>query len=302
MFNRLELLRTFSVAAESSSFREAAARLGISPQGVTRSIKELEQHFGELLFHRNTRQVRITAFGEQLALRARQTIEQVEVLFQHPGQPADTELSGQVRVTAPRSLGRLFIQSALHQVALQHPNIVMDLRLSDEIANVVDEQIDIGVRIGFLRDNRFVARPVGKVSFSIVASPELIARKGVPASLQALSELPTTALLDRSTGRAWPWYLGGGKQITPAMPAFLTDDPETERDAVLAGIAYGQLPDYLIAPHLRSGRLVTVLAEHEPTPWEVYVYRPQRGPVPARIRLVFDQIVAGMSNPATLRT
>jgi DNA-binding transcriptional LysR family regulator len=297
MLNQLELLRIFNVAAESVSFREAATRLGISPQGVTRSIKDLEEHFGELLFHRNTRQIRITAFGEKLAFQARQAVDQMENLFHHSKQGADAELVGRVRVTAPRSIGRLFIQPAMHQIALRYPDIVLDLRLSDEIANVVDEQIDIGVRIGFLRDNRFVARPVGKVSFAIVASPELIAKKGRPANLSALHELPTTALVDRSTGRAWPWYFSGNKQVVPAAPAFLTDDPDTERDAVLAGIAYGQLPDYLIAPYLRSGELVAVLDKYAPKPWEVYVYRPQRGPVPARIRLVFDQIVDGIAHP-----
>lgn len=294
MLNQLDMLRIFCVAAETSNFREAAARLGISPQGVTRAVKDLERHFGEVLFHRSTRQVRVTDFGEQLALRGRQSILEMDALFQPSN--ADAELPIRLRITAPRSLGRMHVLPALMQLALDHPNIILDLRLADAISDVVDEQIDIGVRIGFFRDNRFVARPVAKMSFVIAGAPELIARRGKPKDIEDLANFPTTAFVDGNSGRAWPWYFAEGKQYLPAAPALMTDDPEAERDAVLAGLGYGQLPRFLAAPHLRTGKLVTVLDECAPMPWEVYVYRPQRGPVPSRIRLVFDQIVSAFAD------
>lgn len=294
MHNHLELLRIFGVAAESPSFREAASRLGMSPQGVTRAVKALENHFGELLFHRSTRQVRITEFGEQLAARVRPALVEMEALFRRPGKGVQSQLAGRVRLTAPRSLSRCCIMPALGKLAAEHPEITLDVRLSDAIVNVVDEQIDVGVRIGFLRDSRFVARQAGRMGFVLVGTPGLIARAGKPARIEQLSELPTTAMLDLNTGRAWPWYFAGGRQFTPASPAFITDDAETEMDAVLAGVAYGQLADYMAKPHIHARRLVPVLQKQAPTPWGIYVYRPQRGPVPARVRLVFDQIRAAI--------
>jgi len=171
VLNQTDLLRIFCVAAEAASFREAATRLAISPQGVTRAIQQLERHFGEVLFHRSTRQVRVTEFGAQLAARGRDSLQQFDALFQRAGEDADPELPTRVRITAPRSLARMRMLPALARLVLAHPSIIVDLRLAGAIADVVDEQIDIGVRLGFMRDNRFVARAVAKMAFVIVGAP-----------------------------------------------------------------------------------------------------------------------------------
>jgi len=293
--NRIEQLRIFCMAAESANFREAAVRMGISPQVVTRAVKELEAAFGELLFHRNTRQVRITAFGERLMHRARMSINALDDLFLDNNHRNDNELRGVVRITAPSTLTRTYLLPILNKIALAHPNITLDLRLSEVITDAVDDKIDIGIRVGFLRDSRYVARPVAKVAFFVCASPALIARCGVPTTLEQLVEHPMSAIVDRNTGRIWPWYFADGQQVGPRMPAFITDDPDTERRSVLDGVAFGQLAAFMAMPHIRNGELVTVLQDLEPTPWDLYVYRPQRGPVPARVRLVFDALVDTLS-------
>lgn len=106
MLNRMELIRIFSVAAQSTTFRDAATRLGTSPQTVTRAIKELERTLGELLFHRSTRQVHVTAFGAKLALQARETLERVDQLFiAHSTQEAKSI----VGITAPHAIGKLYL-------------------------------------------------------------------------------------------------------------------------------------------------------------------------------------------------
>lgn len=296
MLNRLEMLRIFCTAAESRNFKEAATRLGVSPQVVTRAVKELEDHVGELLFHRNTRHNRITEHGEQLAARARLSLQGVDEIFRRTEAARDSELSGLVRITAPRALGRYALMPVLAELCACHPGLHLDLRFSDQFADVVDEQIDIGIRVGVLRDSRFVARAVAQVSFHIVAAPQLLARCGVPATLQDLAERPTTVAIDPNTGRPWAWFLAGGQQWLPRAPAFATDDTGAEADAVLAGVGFGQLTAYLAAPHLRAGRLVEVLPELAPEPWSLSVYRPQRGPVAARIRLVFDRLVEHFSD------
>lgn len=295
MLNRLEMLRIFVTATEAGSFRGAAARLGISPQAVTRAIKELEDLQGELLFHRSTRSMRITSFGEALAARARAGIEQVDSLFLRHGDSADEALSGQVRLTAPVALGRLSLLDVLTGIAAEYPQISFDLRLSDQHSDVVDEKIDLGIRLGFMRDNRFVARRVARQRFHVLAAPALIARVGMPENLAQLDELPTSALLDASAGRPWPWMFAGGVLCQPARPRFTVNDSEVECSAILAGLAFGQIPSLLADPHIAAGRLVPVLQAYEPEPWDLYVYRPQRGPVPARIRLVQDRLMAALS-------
>lgn len=297
MLNRLEMMRIFCVAAEATSFKEAAARLGVSPQAVTRAVKELELIVGEPLFYRNTRQMRITDYGEQLAHRARDTVADIDALFKRGSKEPTADMAGSVRITAPTVIGRRFLLPVLSKIAAEYPHINLDLRLSDTIADVIEEQIDIGIRVGFLRDSSFVARAIAKTCFLAVASPELIARVGRPAGMQALLDLPTIVLVDKNSGRRWPWYFADSQQFTPRATAFVTDDAEIELGLVLNGIGFGQLADWLAIPHIRGGRLVRVLEAHTPPPWDLYVYRPRRGPVPARIRMVYDRIVSAFSTP-----
>jgi DNA-binding transcriptional LysR family regulator len=298
VLNRMEMLRIFAVAAETSNFREAAGRLGISPQSVTRAIKELEALFGEPLFHRSTRQVQISAFGEQLASQARQTLNSFDQLFQRHAQPHATELTGRVRITAPHAVGRRFVLPLLGELMAEYPQIEFDLRLSDLMTDAVDAQIDMGVRIGFIRDRSYIARALARIPLFTVATPALLAKTGSPSSIEDLHNLPTSALVDRGSGRPWPWYFDNGRHLQPANPSFTTDDQETELDAVLAGLAIGQLPSYLVLPAIRSGKLCTVLDEQRPPPWDLFLYRPQRGPMPARIRLVYDRLAECLGDPA----
>ncbi|MDB5894804.1 MAG: transcriptional regulator, LysR family [Rhodoferax sp.] len=292
--NHLDTLRVFCAAAETDNFRSAAQRLAVSPQVVTRAVRELEEELGEPLFHRSTRGVRITQFGRQLADRARGAIDGVDALFQSGDQRTLSQHAGTVRVAAPGALGRHRIPEALAPMLRAYPGLTLDLRLSEVLADVVQEQIDVGVRLGPMRDSRFVARPVGKLAMRVVATPELVAETGAPQDLTALLQRPLTALIDRSSGRPWPWLFSRERRITVPSPTFVSDDVHAECAAVLAGLGYGQMVDPLTMPYLRSGRLVSVLEADAPTPWPLYVYRAQRTPVPARVKLVYDELARSL--------
>jgi hypothetical protein len=107
------------------------------------------------------------------------------------------------------------------QLMEEQPGIVIDMRLSDTLSSVVDEQIDIGVRAGFITDGRFIARRVGALPIHTVAAPRLLDTIGVPKSVDALLGMPLTALIERSTGRAWPWTFRHNRQLVPPLPARL---------------------------------------------------------------------------------
>lgn len=296
MLNRLEMLRIFCAAAEARNFKDAAQRLGVSPQAVTRAVQELESHVGELLFHRNTRQSHITDFGEALAAQARVGIEGVDEVFRAGRAGKQQEVEGLVRITAPEAVGEWYLVPFLAQLNRQHPGLRFDLRLTNQTTNAIDEQIDIGIRIGFMRDSRYVARAVADVPFYIVSTPDLIARVGEPKSLQALAEMPVTATMDPNTGKPWPWFLAGGEQWQPRAPVVVANDTRAELMAVLQGLAFGQITAFQAIPHLRNGTLVSVLEDLNPQPWSVNIYRPQRGPVAARVRVTFDWLVQQFGN------
>ncbi|POR51084.1 DNA-binding transcriptional LysR family regulator [Paraburkholderia eburnea] len=298
MQNRLEMLRIFVAAAESESFKAAAAQLGISPQAVTRAVQDLERLHGEVLFHRSTRGIQVTTYGEALANRAKTSVRELDELFLQAPQRQAQELEGIVRLTAPVVLGRRWLMPVLENLSNTHPLLRFDLHLSDARAAVVDDRIDIGVRYGPVHDNRFVARRVAAPEFRIVGTPDLIARHGKPVNIEQLNDLPTTALRDISSGKAWPWYFADGDQLLPASPRFASNDGEAECQAILAGMGFGQIPAYLADQYIADGSLVPVLERFTPEPWEIYVYRPQRGPVPARVRLVFDSLVAAIAKYA----
>jgi DNA-binding transcriptional LysR family regulator len=291
MQNQLEMLRIFKVVAESTNFKEASVRLGVSPQSVTRAIKELEELLGEPLFYRSTRNTTITEFGKQMAQKSEGVIDQIDAFFKPNKSLSAQRLEGLVKITMPNSLGQQYLLPALNDFLKQHPGIQFDLRFSNLIDNVVADQMDIGVRVGFFNNNRNVARRVNQMKFHIVGSPELVAKTGIPKKVDDLFQMPYTGLIDLNTGRMWPWSFADASDNFSTPPVFVTDDPEAELAAVIAGIGYGQLGDFLCEKHIRSGKLVTVLPEQAPNPWGVYVYRPQRGPVAERVRVVFDYLV-----------
>lgn len=299
MLNRMEMLRIFLVAVDAPTFREAATRLGTSPQKVTRAIKELERTFAEPLFHRSTRQAHVTAYGADVARQARETLDQFDRLFAaHTKNPA-ADVMGRVGITAPHSIGKLYLAGFLQPLMQQHPGLRIELSLDDQLTDAVGSRIDIGIRIGTVRDRRYIARVVAQVPLKIVASPDLIAAVGMPSALEDLKQLPLSTLIDRNNGRPWPWFLSGGQSYSPPSPAFSCDDPETELEFVLAGVTFAQMPHYLAEAYLRNGRLIEVLPNAAPPPMDLSVYRTQSGPVPSRVRLVYDHLIHCLSDLQT---
>jgi DNA-binding transcriptional LysR family regulator len=296
MLNRMEMLRVLVVAVESPSFREAAHRLGTSPQKVTRAIKELERTFAEPLFHRSTRQAHVTAFGQELAEQARQTLDQFDQLFVSHSGSQNAGIVGRVGITAPRAIGRLYLTEYLKPLMQRNPGLRVELSLDDQLTDAVASRVDIGIRIGAVRDRRYIARAIGKVPLKIVAAPSLIESAGAPCSVESLKGLPLSVLIDRNHGRPWPWFFADGQSFSPPSPAFSCDDPETELRFILAGLAFGQVPHYLAEPYLSEGRLVEVLAHSAPPLTDLIIYRTQSGPVPPRVRLVYDHLMACFSD------
>ena len=301
MNDRMELVRIFLAAAQAPSFREAAVRLAVSPQVVSRAVRDLEEALGDVLFHRSTRRIQLTDFGRGFSEHARQAAAVVDGLFARQKARTANAIQGTVRVTAPTAVGQRVVWPVLRALMRAHPGLLFDLRLSNAMVDSVDQRIDLGVRIGALRDSRFVARAVASVPLHVCAAPSLLSRIGPVKAVTELPQAPVTALVDRNTGRPWPWVFNRDRQFVPERPAFTTDDQTAECDAVLAGIGIGQLPWYMVSEQVRSGALVLLLPEAAPKPWPLSVYRARRDPVPARLRVAFDTLVAAFKDDARFR-
>jgi len=295
MYDRFRLLKIFSTTARSNSFREAAFQLGTSPQTISRAVKELESQLGELLFHRSTRQIQITQFGTKFLRDSSSLILELELLFEQSRYSETEPYAGRVGIAAPHSVGRGHVLHLLGPLIREAPECLIDLRLEDEVTDTVGAQIDIGVRVGALRDNRFIARQAALVPLIVVATPELVQRVGEPRLISDLIQKPISGRIDRNSGRIWPWRFNSVTH-TPSSPRFVSDDPEAELQAVLNGWVFGQIAAFMVIPYIREGLLVPVLRQFEPQPLPLYIYRPQRGPVPPRVRKVFDTLTESFAD------
>ncbi len=294
MKNRQEALRIFCCAAEETSFKRTATRLGISPQKVTRAIKELELLLGEQLFHRSTRSVKISDFGLFFFEQSKMAMEQLNRLFQEKWNNTE-DLNGVVRITAPHTYGCEIIMPILAEFARLYPEITLEFHLSNTHSDLVDEKIDIGIRIGFLHDQTCIVRQPTTMPFHLVASPKLLEQMPPPDNIDELARLPIVALLNRKTGRYWPWMFSQKRYFYPKSAAFVTDTPDIERKAVLAGLGFGQLAGYLVEEHIASGELISVLHDDAPPPWPVNIYHTHHTPYPMRMRFVFDYLFNKLS-------
>ncbi len=294
MFNRLDYLKIYCVAAQHRTFRDAATKLNVSPQVITRCIKELEAELGEILFVRSTRNIKITTFGEQFYEKAQAALAVMDDVFGH-----STHNNLSVKITAPPSYAKPFLLPVLKKITDEHPEIRFDLRLSNQIADVVEEKIDIGIRVGRpITDHRFIASAVSKVNHVVVATPDTIAKYGKPTTLEDLNRVPMTTLFDNTRNQVWEWFFKDNIHITPENPVLITDDADAEFEAILHGIGFGQVSVSVAAPYIKKGLLIPVLTDYELIDeWDVYIYRPQSGPVPPRVRIVFDALVEHFQNP-----
>ncbi|EMY7924327.1 LysR family transcriptional regulator [Klebsiella aerogenes] len=289
MLDKLDTLRIFCAAAQTLKFREAATQLGLAPQQVTRGIAELEKQLGEMLFMRNTRQIKLTPFGQQFWPKAVQLLVESEALFAIGKNRNPQDMAGKVRITLPPLFeNRDIICQLLHRLT-DHPEIALEWHNTGRHLNIIDEQIDIGIRIGTVPDNRYIVKTIRPVGVNIVAAPSLVARHGAPEDIKDLQlNYPLSALSNSNSGRIWPWQFASGNSFFPASPAFVAYDIDSELAAALAGRTVSQLADITIRPFLQRGELVNLLPELNYQPWQLYIFRPHQPQLPGRVRLVFD--------------
>ncbi len=291
MLDKLDALKIFCAAAETLKFRETASRLGLAPQMVTRAIAELEQQLGEVLFLRNTRQMTLTNFGQQLWPKAELLIAESEMLFARGKNQNSQDMTGRVRVTLPPLLENQDIVRYLLQSLEPYPDLTIEWLPVDAHMSIIDEQIDIGIRIGAIPDNRFIVKAIRPVGVRIVAAPDLIKRLGMPDSIRTMQyEYPLSALSNSNSGRIWPWQFADGSSFFPAKPTFIARDIGSELAAALAGRTCSQLPDITVRPYLQRGELVNLFPEKNYSPYQLYIFRPHQPLIPMRIRVVFDNL------------
>lgn len=259
---RLAGLLAFARAGSLGSFTAAAHSLSISPSAVSRSVQRLEQRLGVSLFTRTTRSLTLTAEGRELHERALRLLRDAEEIEQ-AAMAARSEPSGTLRVAASLPIGVHVIAPALPAFRRLHPKVTVDLRLSDRMVDLIEEGIDVAVRIGELADSRLLSRRLAPHRFCCFAAPAYLAARGVPTRPEDLEGHDTVSLRYQSTGQTLRWPFRIGDRLVEVVPpsGIVVDVSDALVSALAAGGGIGIAATFLTAPLVARGELVPVLSD-----------------------------------------
>jgi DNA-binding transcriptional LysR family regulator len=253
----------FLHVAEELSFRKAAARLGITTAAVSKAVKRLEEDLGARLLERTSRQVALTPEGLEFLERAREAVAQVRAARETVAQ-AQRAPKGPLTVTLPYILAPVVLPR-LARLQARYPQLTLHVRMDDRFSRMVDEHIDVAIRVGSLEDSSLVARRLLSTRWVTLASPAHLARYGTPVRPAELSRHPCLKFVDPN-GLAREWMFrrepGGAPEGVRTLPAMDVNHGPALLDLATAGAGMCQVLDFMLDERARDGRLVEVLADH----------------------------------------
>ena len=284
-------MRAFVSVADLEGFAPAARKLGLSASAVTRLIASLENHLGARLLQRTTRSVTLTDVGARYLERARRILGDLEEA-ESSVQAERSKPSGRLIVSAPLMFGRLHVGPVMSAYLKQYPDVSAELRLSDRTVSLVDEGIDLAVRIGHLADSSVIARAVGDMRRVVVASPRYLKAHGTPQKLSDLVDHEVIQFSGSSALVEWRFVEDGREIRVPNTSRFATNSTDA---AVLHAEQGGGLISvlaYQVAESLKAGRLKIVLAKYELPPMPIHLVYPTSRLLSAKVRAFIDLVVA----------
>ncbi|RQO64471.1 LysR family transcriptional regulator [Variovorax sp. KBW07] len=251
-------LESFVRAADLLSFAKAGRLLGISASAVGKNVARLEQQLGLRLFNRTTRHVRLTEEGAMFHERCRRILDELDDA-RAMMQDAVAAPRGRLRVSLP-TIGYRFLLPMLPAFKARYPEIELDLDFNDRLVDVIAEGVDVAIRSGELGDSQLVARRLGPFCFVLVASPDYLARHGVPQVPADLAQHSCLRYKFVTGGKIEDWDLPGLPTRLP--PGLLCNNMEAMLGAAVAGLGVAYMPDFLARDSLHRGELQRVLAAH----------------------------------------
>jgi DNA-binding transcriptional LysR family regulator len=286
--DKLKAMRTFVAIADAGSLTAAARVLDGSLPAVVRTLAALEADLGVRLFHRTTRRIAITEAGRRYLERCREAqavIDEAEAELR----AEQSEPQGRLSVTAPVLFGQRHVAAGITAYAKRYPRVRVDVQLLDRVVNLVEEGIDVGIRIGHLEDSSLIAQQVGSMRRLIVAAPTYLTERGCPAHPKELL-LHNCLRFWRAGAATWSFEVQGKRLEIPVRGSFSVNQAAAAADACVAGLGIGAFFAYQVASQLASGALRIVLAEFETPPYPIHIVYPEARLIPARTRVFIEFI------------
>ncbi len=296
--DRLHAMNTFVAVVDSGGFASAARKLNLSPPVVTRAIAELEQRLGLRLLTRTTRVVRVTDAGARFAEDCRRILADIEEA-ETAATGTHAAPRGTLTLTAPVLFGQLHVTPILVRYLRQFPEVDAQCLFLDRVVNVVEEGIDVAVRIGELPDSSLQAARVGRVRRVLVAAPAYLQLRGVP---QRPEDLPSHTIVSASgvtPMSEWRFSDGGKPVLQRLQPRMRTTTNDSAISATVAGLGIARLLSYQVAAQVRSGALQVLLEDFEAAPLPVHVVHHEGRRATQKVRAFVDLAVDALrADPA----
>ncbi len=289
--NRLEELEAFIAVVDYQGFGKAGDKLGIAKSMVSRRVTELERRLGVQLLQRTTRRQSLTDSGQVFYQRASQILADLNEAEQTVVD-AQCQVSGRIRLALPLGLGVSQLAAPISDFLAENPAIKIDIDLNDRQLNLIEENIDLAIRIGELEDSNLIARKLASVHFAICASPDYLERCGEPRHPAELVDHEVLVYSNIAAGRQWS-YSEGGESVSPRVKYRLTaNNGEFLAAVACKGNALVNGPLALLQEHIDNGELVPILRQHTRSEAGMYAVYPPGRLISRRVKVFSDALYA----------
>ena len=284
----LTRMRAYKDVVEAEGYSAAARRIGRSKALLSKYVRELEDELSTLLINRTTRQFSLTEAGHEYYARVTEILRDIDDLQDIVRQKSG-DISGRIRLSAPRTLADSLFGQAFVDFAKAYPDIALDISLDDRIVDLVEEGFDMAIRVAEMTDSSLIVRRLGDFGVSIYASPQLIETYGMPESPLALAGKPCVIDTNSRSRNVWQFINDKNEKYSVTVKSIIeANSPEVMRRAVVSGAGFGIVPDIIAGADLKAGNLVRLFCKQLPNNRGIYAVYPHRRYLPARVRTLVD--------------
>ncbi|MDO6581315.1 LysR family transcriptional regulator [Photobacterium sp. 2_MG-2023] len=297
--DKLRSLEIFLATCDGESFAAAARSCNTDPSTVSKAISRLEAQLGLTLFQRSTRQLRITAAGQRYADTVRKMIQDLTVC-EYELKHLNDSPSGTLRINSAVCYGHLYLRPLLQAFCQRYPAIKLDLEINDLHADIIENDIDIALRTGYVKDSRLVARRLSPMDFLVCASPHYLAAQGTPQCADDFHQHSWIGFRIKETQQLQPIFLPNeqGEYVPYELErTHVTDDGEAMACMCADGLGFAQLPHFLAKQGLNNGSLVSLYPYFRPPQPDngVFAIYPKREYLPAKVRVFIEFMTASLA-------
>lgn len=280
-------LKAFVATAQTGSFTEAAERLGVSNRLTSKYVAQLEDRIGARLLQRTTRKVGLTPTGQELLVRASALLDEFDDMLDSVNESSKA-LTGVLRISAPVTFGEIFITGMLSRFSQQHPNLSIDLRLTDSFVDLASEGVDLAFRVGQPDVATLKARKLGEITSVLVAAPEYLQLNGTPNSLEELEH--HDCIIDTNRRYYGKWHFTKNQQQVTFTPKrhLMVNSARAVKEWALEGRGVALCPDFVLNDALQTGRLIKLLTDYQAPCHPINAVYLSGNVVPNKVRALID--------------